>query len=119
MTTGSQQPVVLVNGSFDASERVRNLVSGFDFHSDLSGLIAYDNVILKKYSRILTDRFQFLAQGGKSSSVHRVGMAHGDDIGVRLVDRCMQHKAGAIDGVPPFHHLAFVIREDEVGYLNL
>jgi hypothetical protein len=31
----------------------------------------------------------------------------------------MQHKACAVDGVPPFHHLAFVIREDEVGYLDL
>ena len=46
-------------------------------------------------------------------------MAHGDDIGMRLVDPGMKHKTGTIDGVLAFHYFAFMIREDEVGHLDL
>ena len=79
-----------------------------------AALVIDHRVIFEKAGGILRNRIQRPAQRRESRSVDRMRMAHGDDIRVRLVNRGMQHKAGLVQGVVAFHHLAFVIGQNEV-----
>lgn len=62
----------------------------------------------------LGDRIERTPERRPRHAVDGVGMAGGHDVGMRFVDRRMQHEAGAIDGPGALHNLAGVIDEDEV-----
>jgi hypothetical protein len=119
VAAGGQQAVVLVDGGFHAFEPVAHGHAGALFHRYLARLVLDDHMVFKEGGGVLRDRLQRAAQGGKRGAVDRVGVAHGDDVRVRLVDGGVQHKTCAVDGVAAFHHAAFVVGQDQVGHLDL
>jgi hypothetical protein len=116
---GREQAVVLVDRGLDAAKRVGHLVARLDLHRDLPGLVADDDVIFVEGRGILADGFQRAAQRRERRAVDGVRMAHGDDVRMRLVDRRVQHEAGAVHGMAPFHHAPFVVGQYQVRYLDL
>ena len=76
-------------------------------------------MVLEKHRRVLGDGFKLFAQGGKRRAVDGVRMAHRQNVGMRLMDGRMQHKAGPVDRMRALDHLAVVVHQNQVGHPDL
>ena len=113
------RPVVLVDRGLDALEPVGDLHAGLLLHGHLAGLAPDDHVVLEEGGGILRDRLQRFGERGEGGAVHRVRVAHGHDVLVRLVHRGVQHEARAVDRIAALDDLARVVGQDQVGHLHL
>ncbi len=119
MPAGSQQAVILVNRRLDTCKSLGNFVATFDFNSHLSGFFSDHHMVFKKHRCVLRDGFEFFSQSGKGRAVNGVRMAHRQNIGMRLVHRRMQHKAGPIDSMLALDHLTVMVDQNQVRNLDL
>ena len=83
-------------------------------YGDLTRFSADHDMVFIKGRCILTDRIELFTERGEGRTVDRMGVAHGDDIGVHFVHCTMQHKTRLIDRVVAFNHCALMICQNQV-----
>lgn len=111
--------MVLVQCCLDALECLGDVRSGVVFHRHRARLVTDDDVVLEERAGVLGDRLDRAAGGAPCRAIDRVGVAHGDDVGVLLVHVGVQDEARPVDRVAALDHAARMIHQDQVGQLHL
>ena len=97
--------MVLQNGRFSIAQCSRDALS-FAVIQHHTREVIKQHVIIVEGAGILGDRLQRPAERGEGGAVDGVRVAHGHDLGVRLVHRRVQHEARAVHGIATLNHLA-------------
>src|SRR5712691_10126816 len=77
--------------------------------------IVEERVVLEESAGVLRQRIEQPPQARERLAVHRVRVGGGDRVGAGGVDLRMDREGRGIDRAVPFHHLALMIDEDQVG----
>lgn len=110
--------MVLVQRGLDPLESLGNVRTRVFLHRHCTALFANHDVVFEEGAGVLRNRVNRPTGGALRRAVGRMRVAHGDDVGMFLVDIRMQDEPCTVHCVIAFNHGALVVHQDQVGHFH-